>query len=187
MAFLAELWLPILLAAVAVFVVSSVVHMVIPIHRSDHAKLPDEDAVGAVLRATGAGPGSYHFPHCTDMKEMGTPEHLGKMQEGPVGFLTLLPNGPPAIGKSLVQWFLHSLLIGVFVAYVARMGVADGADFARVFRVTTACAFLGYGLGVVPESIWKGASWTTTAKFLFDGLLYALATGATFGWLWPAA
>ena len=40
---LAALWLPILLSAVFVFVVSSILHMVLPIHRSDFKKLPDED------------------------------------------------------------------------------------------------------------------------------------------------
>lgn len=26
-----------------------------------------------------------------------------------------------------------------------------------------------------------------TGKFLFDGVLYAAVTGATFAWLWPTA
>ena len=44
---LADLWLPILVSGVVVFVVSSVIHMLIPIHRGDYAKLPGEDAVRA--------------------------------------------------------------------------------------------------------------------------------------------
>ena len=55
-----------------------------------------------------------------------------------------------------------------------------------VFRLTGTAAFLGYALTNVTNSIWKGVSWGVTAKFLFDGLVYALVTAATFGWLWPA-
>jgi len=36
------LWLPILLSAVIVFVVSSILHMVLPYHRSDFSKIPKE-------------------------------------------------------------------------------------------------------------------------------------------------
>ena len=42
---LASLWLPIVLAAVAVFVVSSLIHMVFRWHASDYRKLSNEDEV----------------------------------------------------------------------------------------------------------------------------------------------
>jgi hypothetical protein len=38
----------------------------------------------------------------------------------------------------------------------------------------------------LPDSIWRGQSWRTTAKNVFDGMVYALVTAGTFGWLWPA-
>ena len=38
---------------------------------------------------------------------------------------------------------------------------------------------------VISESIWKGQSWSTTLKFVFDGLVYGLLTAGVFGWLWP--
>ena len=41
---LASLWLPIVLSTVFVFLASSIVHMVMPWHKGDFAKLPDEDA-----------------------------------------------------------------------------------------------------------------------------------------------
>jgi hypothetical protein len=54
-----------------------------------------------------------------------------------------------------------------------------------VFRVTSAVTLLGYSVSNATDSIWKGVRWGTTVKFMFDGLLYALTTGATFVWLWP--
>lgn len=184
---LSALWLPILLSAVFVFVVSSVLHMALPIHKTDHQKLPNEAAVLEGLRAQGVAPGSYVFPCAGSMKEMGTPEHLEKLNLGPVGFLTVMPNGPYAMGKSLGLWFAFSLVIGLATAYVASLTLPAGNDSMLVFRVTSIAALLGYGLTNVTDSIWKGVSWITTIKFLFDGLLYALATGAAFAWLWPGA
>ncbi|MFQ5717948.1 MAG: hypothetical protein ACE5IK_00225 [Acidobacteriota bacterium] len=47
---LTSLVLPILLSAVLVFVVSSIIHMVLPYHRGDFSQLPAEDDPEAHLR-----------------------------------------------------------------------------------------------------------------------------------------
>jgi len=180
-----DLWLPILLSAVAVFIVSSMMHMVLPIHRGDHQKLPDETDVLAALRNAQVGPGAYMFPFPSSMKEMGSPEMLEKYRQGPVGWLTVLPNGPPAIGKSLVAWFIYSVIVGVFVGYLAMLGLKTDAGFLIVFRVTSTAAILGYAVGEIPNSIWKGVGWTTTLKYVFDGVVYGLTTGLVFALLWP--
>ncbi len=187
MEFLADLWLPILLSAVFVFVVSSVLHMVIPIHKGDHRALPGEAGVLDALRSNGVKPGSYMFPCPASMKEMGSPEMLAKYQQGPVGWMTVLPNGAPAIGKSLIQWFVLSIVISALCAYVASFALAPGADYLRVFRLTGTVAVIAYATGTITESIWKGQAWSTAAKFVFDGVVYGLVTAGTFAWLWPAA
>ena len=184
---LLDLWLPILVAAVFVFLASSVIHMALPIHKGDYGKLPGEDKVLEAMRAQSVRPGSYMFPCAGSMKEMGTPEMVEKLNRGPVGFLTVVPSGPIAMGKHLVQWFVFSIAVGVLVAYVAEVGLTRGASSMSVFRLTATAAFLGYALTNVTDSIWKGVCWSITAKFLFDGLVYALVTAAAFAWLWPAA
>jgi hypothetical protein len=40
---------------------------------------------------------------------------------------------------------------------------------------------------MIQMSIWYWRAWSLTAKVVFDGLIYAMLTGGTFGWLWPAA
>jgi hypothetical protein len=184
---LTELWLPILLSAVFVFVASSVIHMALPIHRGDYRKLPDEDALLEALRAHGLQPGHYMFPLPASMKDMNTPEMREKYQRGPVGTMTVLPNGPPAIGTNLILWFLYSVLIGIFVAYIGSLALPRGAEYRAVFRVCGTVAILAYALASVPESIWKGQRWGVTLKFIFDGVVYGLVTAGTFGWLWPEA
>ncbi len=186
MEFLTDLWIPILVAAVFVFLVSSVIHMVIPIHKGDYQPLPDEDGLMAAMREKGLAPGSYGFPCPRSMKEMTSPEMVEKYKEGPVGFMTVLPTGLPQIGKSLIQWFLFSILVGLFVAYVASLSLDAGAGFRPVFRLCSTLGTMAYALGYFNDSIWKGVSWKITLKYLFDGLLYGLATGAAFGWLWPS-
>ena len=182
---LAALWLPILLAAVLVFVVSSLVHMVLQIHKHDYTKLPDENAVLELLRRTGVGAGQFVFPHCASMEEMKSPQMQERWRTGPCGTLIVRPAGGMGMGKALLQWFVFCIVISVFVAYLTGLAKAPGAD--GVFRIASTVGLLGYGFSSVTDSIWKAVSWTTTARFLFDGLLYALVTGATFAWLWPAA
>ena len=62
MAFLGALWLPILVSAVLVFVVSAIIHMVLKYHNSDYSPLSNEDAVRAAIRAGNPRPGLYVVP-----------------------------------------------------------------------------------------------------------------------------
>ncbi len=179
------LWQPILLSAVLVFVVSSILHMVLKYHARDYIKLPNEDAVRAAIRAGNPEPRQYMIPYVADFKEMKTPEVQQKFAEGPVAVLTLRKPGAYAMGPSLAQWFVFSLVIAFFAAYVASLTVAPGTPYIFVFRVVGTVAFLGYAGGAVPPSIWMGKPWSVTFKDLLDGLIYGMVTAGTFGWLWP--
>jgi hypothetical protein len=178
------LWLPIVLSAVIVFVASSVIHMLLKYHNSDYRKLPDEDKVLAVLRSANPQPGLYILPHCTH-QDMKSPTMMEKFKQGPVGFLTLRPNGAPAIGKFMFQWFVYCLVIGFFVAYITGRTVAPGMQYLMVFRVAGCTGFMAYGLGGLSNGIWKGQPWSSVIKETLDGLVYGLLTAGTFGWLWP--
>jgi hypothetical protein len=188
MQFLAALWLPILLSAVIVFIASSIMHMVLPYHKSDYRQLPDEDKLLATLRPAGLQRGVYVFPFCTH-QNMKSPEIQEKYKQGPVGILTVFPSGPPVMPKFLGLWFAYSLIISVVVAYLTAhahpLVLAHGAPFRPVFRVAGTAAFLAYGLANLSNGIWKGQPWGNVIKEVVDGLVYALLTAGTFGWLWP--
>jgi len=181
---LTALWLPIVLSAVIVFIVSAILHTVLTYHQSDCHQLPDEAKVLDVLRTAGLKRGYYHFPYCNH-KEMKSPAVQEKFKQGPVGMMTVLPSGPPVMGKFLGQWFAYCLIIGFFVAYLTGHTVAAGANYLVVFRVAGTAAFLAYGLGQLSNGIWKGQPWGMTIKEVADGLLYGLLTAGAFGWLWP--
>ena len=180
-----SLWLPIVLSAVIVFVASSILHMVMTYHKSDYRKLPGENVLRDVLREMNIEPGFYAFPHHSGPKEMKTPEIIEKFQKGPVGFITLVPNGPPAMGKYLGMWFGFCVLMGVLVAYITGRTLAAEAHYLAVFRVAGAVAFMGYSVGHLSNSIWMGQPWSSTFKHVLDGFIYSLLTAGTFGWLWP--
>lgn len=181
-----SLWLPILLSAVAVFVVSSLIHMVVGYHKNDFKNLPDEEKGMASLGALDLPAGEYAFPKPGSMKEMGSPEFKAKQERGPVGFLTLMPKGDCGMGKPLALWFLYSAVVSLFAAYIAGRALGPGAHYLQVFRFVGATAFAGYSLALLQNSIWFRRAWCTTAKSMFDGLLYALFTAGVFGWLWPS-
>ncbi len=181
-----SLWLPILLSAVFVFVVSSIIHMVFTYHRSDFGKVPAEDDVMDALRKFNIPPGDYVIPCAGSSAEMKTPEYTEKTMKGPVAFMTVIPSGPPAMGASLAQWFLYCIVVGIFAAYIASRALDPGAHYLSVFRFAGATAFAGYGLALLQNSIWYKRSWSATLKSVFDGLVYALLTAGTFGWMWPS-
>ena len=185
MQFLVDLWLPIVLSSVLVFVVSSLMHMVLPLHRGDFAQLPDEDEVLGAMAAHGVGPGQYMFPYVASMKEVGSEAMKARYARGPVGTMIVKPAGPPQMGGALLQWFAYTLGVGVLVAYLASFTLAHGLAYGAVFRFVSTAAFLAYGVYAVQDSIWKGMRWGVSLKFVFDGLVYALVTAGAFAAFWP--
>lgn len=180
----AALWLPTLLSAVIVFVASFIMHMVLPYHRSDYHELPEEDKFLASMRPAGLKRGVYVFPYCLP-KDMKSPAVIEKYKQGPVGMLTIMPSGPPAMPKFLVQWFLYCWVVGFFVAYLAAHTLPSGASYLAVFRIVGTAGFLAYGMGNFVNGIWRGQPWSGALKEVIDGLIYGLLTAGTFGWLWP--
>ena len=182
---LSALAVPILLSAVLVFIASSIIHMLLPWHKSDCSKLPNEDAASDALRPLAIPPGDYAVPHPSSMADMRSPEFLAKLKRGPVMLITVMPNGPVSMGKNLVLWSVFCVVVGVFTAYIAALALPAGTPYLRVFQLVGAAAFVGYVLALWPMSIWYNRSWGATVRTSIDGLIYALLTAGAFGWLWP--
>lgn len=182
---LVSLWLPIILSAVIVFLASFIVWNVLRYHRSDFKGMPGEAALLDAMRRQGLKPGQYYFPYAAERKQMRSPEMLKKFEEGPVGFLAVLPPGAPKVGGKLGFWFLYLLVLSTFVAYLAGRTLSPGTAYLAVFRVAGTAAILGYAGALVPNSIWWGRGWSTTLKEIVDSVVYGLLTAGVFGWLWP--
>jgi hypothetical protein len=182
---LSELWLPIVVSAVIVFVVSSIIHMVSPWHKGDYPKIPNEDKVLEALRPLAIPPGDYMVPRPSSRQDLRSPEFAEKRKKGPVMILTVMPNGPVSMAPQLVLWFAYAAVVGLFAAYVAGRALPAGSPYLRVFQFVGAVAFTGYSVALWQMSIWYRRAWSTTIKATVDGLVYALLTAGTFGWLWP--
>ncbi len=176
-----DLWQPILGSAVALFIVSAVVWMAMPWHKKDYAKIAREDAAAEAL--IGLEPGTYSFPHCTNPNELKDPALAKKFEDGPVGFLTILPSGVPTMGAKLVLSFAYYLVVGTICAYMITRTLSVDADYLATFRIAGTTAFLAYGVATIQESIWFGRPWSLALKSLWDALIYAGVTGGIFGWL----
>lgn len=183
---LTALWLPILLSAVVVFIVSSIIHMATPWHKNDYKKIPDEGKVLDALRPFNLPTGDYMAPQAASMDDMKSAEYADRVKKGPVVILTIRPNEMWNMGATLGMWFLYSIVVGLFAAYIAGRALPEGAHYLQVFRFVGASAFMGYAFALWQQSIWYGKSWSTTVKSTIDGFIYALFTAGVFGWLWPS-
>jgi hypothetical protein len=180
-----ELWLPILVSTVLVFVASNLVWMVLPHHKSDAQRLPDEPAAVEVLGKQGLKPGLYRFPWANSMAEMKDPAFVDKLNKGPVGFVTVTLSGPFSMVRAMGLWVGYLIVICVCVAYLTGRVLQPGAYYLEVFRVSGTVAFLAYSGAQLPAAIWWGKPLGVAVKEILDGLLYGLLTAGAFGWLWP--
>ena len=182
---LTALIVPLLISSVIVWIASSIIHMVLPWHKGDYARVPDEAALRAALRPLAIPPGDYMVPRPMATSELRSPEFLARVNEGPNLVVTVLPNEPWSMGRNLGLWFLYLIVVALFAGYVAGRALPAGTDYLQVFRFVGTTAFLGFAVALWQMSIWYRRAWSTTIKATVDGLLYALLTAGTFGWLWP--
>lgn len=181
-----SLWLPVVVSAVAVWFVSAILHMVLKYHKADYKQLPDEEAIANAIGKASPRPGVYPLPYCPDPSKMKDPAIQKRYENGPVGMLTVIPNGMPAMGKYLGLWFVYCFLVSFVTGYVARNTLSYDTDPMTIFRITSAVAFAAYALSPIQDSVWKGIPWSNSIRAMIDGVIYALVTGLIFRLLWPA-
>ncbi len=174
---LAALWLPILLSAVLVFVVSSLIHTVTPWHKSDYPKLPNEDKVMDLLRPLAIPPGDYMMPRPSSTAEMRSPQFAEKFKRGPVMMWTDGEAAHPMVSLRGRRRRLRRLHRGA--------GATSGRLPPRHRALRRRDGLCRLRSGLWQMSIWYRRAWLTTIKATVDGLIYALLTAGTFVWLWP--
>lgn len=185
MSMLTSLWLPTLVSAIAVFILSSIIHMVLPWwHASDYPKLPNESAVLDALRPLAIPPGEYMAPRPANNQDMKSPEFLEKMNRGPVLMLNVHRNGMTSLGRPLALWFVYLIVVAFSAGAVARAALRDHMDGPDIFHAVAVTAFMGYAFALWQGTIWYRRPALTTLKSTIDGALYAVVTGLVFCWLW---
>lgn len=180
---LMDLWLPVLLATVVVFVLSFLAWTVSPHHKPEFRKLDSEGEVLDTVRRLSIPAGGYMFPYC-DAAMMKTDEGKGLMERGPWGRLRVYGK-KPGIGGSLLGSFVFYLVVSVSIAYIGSATVPAGAAFEQVLQVLGTVAILAYTAALIPHIIWFERSWRVFFTNLLDGVVYGLATGLILAWMWP--
>ena len=153
---IASLWLVILLSAILVWIASAVIWMVLPHHKKDFRALPDEAAAIAALKTQNLAAGRYNFPHLHSPTDLKDENNRRKFEEGPAGYLTVIPRGVPSMGKPMAIQFTMYLVVGLVVAYVATRTLPAGTEYLKVFQITGTVAFAAYGFGIAQDAIWFG-------------------------------
>jgi hypothetical protein len=180
-----QLCLPIIAAAIAVFIASSLIHMVFKWHNSEYRPLPNEDEVRRVLGSANLTPGLYTTPHCTEMKDMQSEAMQQKFRDGPIALITMRAAGAPAMGKYLVQWFLLTVVIAALGAMLAMQAYGITGNAHQAGHFVGIFTMIVYGCGSVQESIWMGRPWSATLKNLLDAFIYGFVSALVFWQLWP--
>ncbi len=183
MEFLPSLWLPILVSAVVLFLMSFVFWTMLPHHGQDYRKLPNEDGFLGSIREGKIPSGRYMFPFVGDHKNAQKEEIKAKCEQGPMGTITIF--GKVNMGRNLGLTFLFFLVTSAIIAYVLWTVFAGSSpDFARVFRVAGTVSVLAYCVAGIPNDIWFRRPFVTN---FIDGIAYAMVSGLLFAALWPKA
>ncbi|HET9424031.1 MAG TPA: hypothetical protein VFO55_01570 [Gemmatimonadaceae bacterium] len=182
-----SLWLPALVSAVAVFILSSIIHMALPWwHRSDYRALPNEDAVLDALRPMAIPPGEYMAPRPASSEDMRSAGFQEKMNRGPNFQINIMRPGPISMGRPLALWFVYVLVVAFAAGHVALGALGDHNDPPDIFHAVALSAFMGFAFALWQSVIWFQRPAKTALKATVDGLLYALVTALVYVWLWPA-
>ncbi len=179
----ANLWLPILVSAVLVFVLSAASHMLLPWRRNEWAAVGEFEALQAALR--GLKPGQYVFPASPDPQQRMSREWMERWAKGPSGWLTVAPPGAIHMPRNLGLSFLVFLGVAVVDAYVTCRALGLGAHYRPVFRIAGTVAAMSFGVAPIFSSIWYHRPWRAYAADAVDAVVFGLAMAGVFGWLWP--
>lgn len=185
MQFLAQLWLPIVLSGLFVFIWSALSWTLLPWHNGEWGGLPNQDAVRAALRAANPAPGQYVIPFAADPKVRQSKAHMDDVAAGPSAYVTVIPRGPMRMGPMMVKSLVVNIVVSLFAAYAAWHALGPGASYLTVFRVVGAIGFMAYAFGTAHESIWFSKPWKSWWLGAVDALIFGLLMAGTFGWRWP--
>lgn len=108
-----------------------------------------------------------------------------KFLEGPIAFMTVRKNGPPAMGVTMTLWFLYNVVVAAIAGIVACQMYGLGGDSHHPGHLAGMLSLMAYAAGSVPLGIWMGKPWSSVAKDVLDGYIYAMISALTFMWLWP--
>lgn len=184
MAFVGDLWIAILVGTFVLWMMSFVAWALLPHHFGDNKKLHDEDGFMKFLQQASVQPGNYFFPYCGSAKEQGDKAYAEKYTAGPRGTLNVyeMPNMASNMIRTILYFFVTVFTIG-YITHVACPPGDLSTDFMKVFRVAGTIGVLVFASSGVLDRIWfVRRMWTS----IVDGVVFGLAIGLVYAFLWPS-
>jgi hypothetical protein len=183
MEWLIDLWLPVLVITGVLFVASFLAWVVLPHHKPDIRRWPDEDRLLEFIRQSGARPGEYMFP-LIDEKDMREDWARQRYAKGPWGMVNVWA-GQPNMGANMVKTVLFFLAVTLLIGYAGHAALAPGAAFGEVFQLVGTMAILAYAAGGMLREIWFTRPLRAKLMDVLDGLVFGIITGVLFALMWP--
>lgn len=181
MEFLLQLWLPILITGVALFLASTVAWTVLPHHELDFSPLPDEDKLMEVVKSQNVPPGAYMFPYMTHAQAK-DPDRISKYAAGPRGKMVVW--AMPNMGKNLLLTFVFFLLVATVAAYISWEALqGQTVTFLKAFQIVGAIGVLTFASSGQLNAIWFPRR---TLMDFIDGIVYGVLMGLVFALCWPS-
>ena len=182
MEFLTDLWLPILITTIVLWISSTVAWMVMPHHFGDRRKIDCEDELMQFVEQQNIAAGNYMFPYPEKASDMNKPEHMQRYAKGPRGTLNVYNAVPMPVNVGLtVLYFAVTVSIIAYITHVACQTADNSTDFMRVFRISGTIGMLTYASNNVLNRIWfRQRVWTD----MVDGIVYGFLLGIIFASLW---
>lgn len=182
MEFLTELWVPILISTVVLFVLSFTAWVILPHHFNDYQRLPNEQQFMDAIGPMNLPSGNYMFPYADSKADQGTPEFAEKYKAGPRGTIQIfeMPNMGVNMAKTIV-FFLVTTVVIAYVTYAACPPKA-ASQFLEVFRIAGTIGILVHASSGILNGIWFKRKMITDS---IDGVVYGLVLGLIFAIFWP--
>lgn len=206
MAFLAHLWLPILVSGVCVWFASALAWMAVGHHKKDRDAIPgggagEQEFMETITRMK-IGPGNYGFPDFCQHDHLPRRERMEALKtlydRRPMGLLRVW--GEMNMGVNMLLTFLFYLFTSAVIGYLAWAALplpanmpflpgeraASGASmFWKVFQITGTAGILAYCFASFPSDLWFQKKRRAILMDWLDGVVFGLITAAVFAWLWP--
>ena len=90
-----------------------------------------------------------------------------------------------SMGRPLILWFLYVIVVSAMAGHIAYPRHDLTVDSRSIFHTVALTALLAYAGALWQQTIWFRKPWLTSLKSTFDGLIYAIVTGAIFVYFWP--
>jgi heme exporter protein D len=163
-----------LLGGIAMYVWTSVAHLVLPLGAAGIREIPNEQAVLTVMRSSiGDVPGLYFFP---GLGQASMQQYAEKLANNPSGILVYHPPGAkPMTAGQLITEFLAELVesfLAVFLLSQTRLNT-----FASRLGFVTVAGVLAHIATNISYWNWYGFPSVYTAAYVITGILGFVCAG----------